>query len=78
MADNKKKRTLRDIEAQVFNGRFRSKDDLYYYLKFEGKSLSPPNRHVVQRYLPTQDLVTKDFLRKVFRGEKRLYKLNEV
>ena len=78
MVEAKKKRSLKEIEAEVFTGRFRSKDDLIYYLRYEGKSRAPCNQSVVQRYLPPSDLVTKDFLRKVFRGEKRLYKLNEV
>jgi len=37
MADLIKKRNLKEIDPDILHGRFRSKKDFYYYLKYEGK-----------------------------------------
>lgn len=72
------KRSLQEIDPNVLEGRFRSKADFYYYLRYEGKQFSWLTPVIVQRYLPPVELVSKDFLRDVFRDKKKLFKLSEV
>ena len=67
------------MQDYELSSRFRSKKDFYIYLSDNCKSIKYSHSHViVQYYLPPIGNVTKDFLRDVFRDEKKLMKMADV
>ena len=71
-----RKRNLIDLADYELTSRFRSKKDFYTYLTSNCKSIYSSHPHViVQYYLPPIGNVTKDFLRSVFKDEKKLMKM---
>jgi len=74
-----KKRKIINVQDYELSSRFRSKKDFYIYLSDNCKSKQTLHSHViVQYYLPPIGNVTKDFLRDVFRDEKKLMKMADV
>ena len=78
MVDSKK-RKLVDMPDYELSSKFRSKRDFYTYLTDTCKySLLLNISLLVQYYLPPIHNINKDFIRSVFRDEKKLMKMSDV
>ena len=78
MVEQKKRKIINGQDYEI-SSRSRSKKDFYIYLSDNCKSIKSSHSYaIVQYYLPPIGNVTKDFLRDVFRDEKKLMKMADV